>query len=356
MVGEDLENVATGGQDPDALLHGISGVDTIENSIFIQPKYLDSDSNLTSEVDELSDIIYYAADNVVTYSSVLDNYYNGGHNNIYDDAPVSYLTWGGADGPFKVRNVPGMWANERTLDLIADHDNINDENNSIYEMSTADLGLETKPLPQEAADVFIQWNRNEWGVPDAETPTDFSPYYFGDYDPNTIPGVETENAPAGTGGITKISDMVEDFSYTADLMSKSDGLPIGALHWNDQKYDYDGSLASIKSVYGGGDIIPVNVISLTTVKSKKIIDYSLANYPNPFNAKTTIGFTLPENTHVNLTIYDISGKQIATLINENKITGKHTVEFVPDEKMNGIYFCKLSTKKGVSVKKLTLIK
>ena len=117
MVGEDLENVATCGQDPDALILGIAGVDTITNRIQIQEKFLTPDSALTGEVDELSDIIYYAADNVVVYSKELDNYYGGGYNDI-GDYPVSYLTWGGAEGPFKVLNVPGIWYNERSQALV----------------------------------------------------------------------------------------------------------------------------------------------------------------------------------------------------------------------------------------------
>ncbi len=49
MVGEDMENVATGGQDPDALMHGIFGVDTIEATLNIQPKFLNGDA-LTADV------------------------------------------------------------------------------------------------------------------------------------------------------------------------------------------------------------------------------------------------------------------------------------------------------------------
>ena len=88
-------------------------------------------------------------------------------------------------------------------------------------MTLAELGLGTDPLPQAAADLFVEWNRAQWGVPGVVAPTDFTAYYFGDHNPATIPGVETENSNAG--GITKISDMIEDFSYTADLTSKSDG-------------------------------------------------------------------------------------------------------------------------------------
>ena len=116
-------------------------------------------------------------------------------------------------------------------------------------MTLDELGLGTDPLPQAAADVFVQWNRAQWGVPGVVAPTDFTVYYFGDHNPNTVPGVETEDSDAG--GITKISDMVEDFSYTADLTSQSDGLKIGALGWFDQAYDAAASLTAIKAKYCG---------------------------------------------------------------------------------------------------------
>ena len=122
MVGEDHENVATGGQDPDGLLEGIFGVDTIEATLNIQPKFLDGRCTLTDDVNDLSDYIIYAADNVVTYSPTLDSYYNGTIDKTaipglpWDDAPASYLTWGGEVRPYKVVNVPGIWQNER-----ADH-------------------------------------------------------------------------------------------------------------------------------------------------------------------------------------------------------------------------------------------
>ncbi len=258
-VGEDQENVATGGQDPDALLHGLVGLDTITTDIWCNGKFLNADSTaLTDDVDEISDYIWYAADNVCVQSATLDAYYGGEPNDGIEGAPASYLTWGGlGDGPWKVVNVPGIFMNSRTEALVADHDNIKAENNSIYEYTAEELGFGTDPLPQAAANVYVQWNRSQWQVPDVETP-DIQLTRFGDYDPLTIPGIETEDSDEG--GITKISDMIEDFSYTMDLVSQSDGMPIGALHWDDIAFDSDASLAAIQRAYGSyGSVITFQV-------------------------------------------------------------------------------------------------
>ena len=59
-----------------------------------------------------------------------------------------------------------------------------------------------------------------------------------------------------------------------------------------------------------------------------IKDYSLAqNYPNPFNPATTINYQIPKDGFVTLKIYDVLGKEIATLVNENKAPGRYNIDF-----------------------------
>ncbi len=346
MVGEDMENVLTGGSDPDVLPKGIVGVDEINTHIRIQGKYLNTDSTaLTAEVDEISDIIFYAADNVVTYSSSLDNYYDGTVDGVWDDAPASYLTWGGMEGPFKVINVPGMWVNERTRELITGYNNIVDKNNSIYEMTATELGLVTNPLPQDAADLFVQWNRVQWDVPEVALPTDYSAYYFGDNDPNTIPGVETEDSDAG--GITRISDLIEDFSFTANLVSQSDGLRIGALHWNDEAFDSEASLSLIKAAYTS-TVLGISDPMMTP-------ELVLTNFPNPFTSSTTIRYSLPSESHVKLVVYDISGRIISTLVDTHQPAGLHVKQFTPDQAVASTCYCILATDYSTVTRKMVLL-
>ncbi|MFH0758138.1 MAG: T9SS type A sorting domain-containing protein [Bacteroidota bacterium] len=345
-VGEDMENVATGGQDPDALMHGLVGVDTITVHQWLDKKFLNADSTaLTADIDEISDYIWYAADNVCVSSTTLDAYYGGTPNDGIDGAASSYLNWGGlGNGPWRIVNVPGIFMNSRTEQLIADHDNIKAENNIVYEFKAEEMGFGTDPLPQAAADVYIDWNRSKWGVPDVTTP-DLQPTHFGDFDANTIAGVETEDSDAG--GITKISDMVEDFSYTKSLVSNIDGKRIGALHWNDEAYDPAASLAAVKAAYASNGIENREVA---------VSRFELKNYPNPFGVSTTISFNLKDNSFVNLSVYDVSGRMVAQLINENRAGGENTVQFSPDYAASSTYFYKLTTDFGTETRKMMMLK
>ncbi|MBL1212007.1 MAG: T9SS type A sorting domain-containing protein [Ignavibacteriae bacterium] len=80
------------------------------------------------------------------------------------------------------------------------------------------------------------------------------------------------------------------------------------------------------------------------------------NYPNPFNPSTTISFTLPESGMVSLKVYDVLGKEVATLVNEVVNSGQHTVDFNAENLSTGIYFYELSAGEFVQTNKMMLIK
>jgi hypothetical protein len=87
----------------------------------------------------------------------------------------------------------------------------------------------------------------------------------------------------------------------------------------------------------------------------KIFELS-QNYPNPFNPTTTIRFSLPEASTVKLTIYNILGQEIRTLLNEYKEAGIHTLNFDASELNSGIYVYKLEAGNFVQTRKMTLVK
>lgn len=80
------------------------------------------------------------------------------------------------------------------------------------------------------------------------------------------------------------------------------------------------------------------------------------NYPNPFNPSTTIGFNLPSDGLVTLKVYDVLGKEIATLINESISSGNHVVSFDAAQFPSGVYFYRLTSEGRTEIRKMTLMK
>ena len=87
------------------------------------------------------------------------------------------------------------------------------------------------------------------------------------------------------------------------------------------------------------------------------ITYSLSqNYPNPFNPTTTIGYGLPVDGHVNLKVYDVLGREVATLVNEFAQAGYHQVIVNATNLSSGLYLYRLNAGSYTSVKKLVVLK
>jgi hypothetical protein len=82
----------------------------------------------------------------------------------------------------------------------------------------------------------------------------------------------------------------------------------------------------------------------------------LQNFPNPFNPSTMINYQLPMVNWVTLKVYDILGREVATLVNEVKHPGTYTVQWNANSVASGVYFYRLHAGSFVDVKKLLLLK
>jgi hypothetical protein len=99
--------------------------------------------------------------------------------------------------------------------------------------------------------------------------------------------------------------------------------------------------------------------TVTGVTSENEIPKQFAlkqNYPNPFNPSTKIEFSLPENGNVSITVFDITGKLVATVVNGFKTTGNYSVEFNASGLSSGIYFYTLKAEGFEETKKMLLVK
>ncbi|MBN1997588.1 T9SS type A sorting domain-containing protein, partial [candidate division KSB1 bacterium] len=120
------------------------------------------------------------------------------------------------------------------------------------------------------------------------------------------------------------------------------------------------------SDFGNLDEITIAAKPLAAVKSLQDsgipVSYQLQqNYPNPFNPETTIRYSLPFAEFVTLTVYDILGKKIKTLVNENKAPGRYQVIWDGKDEnglkvASGVYVYRLSAGKFVQSFKMLLIK
>jgi hypothetical protein len=103
-----------------------------------------------------------------------------------------------------------------------------------------------------------------------------------------------------------------------------------------------------------------NGISSTGIKNKDSItptEFSLSqNYPNPFNPVTHIRFGLPKASNVKIEIFNLLGQRVATLLNERKLAGYHTVEFNGGNFSSGVYLYRIQADEFQQVRKMLLIK
>ena len=105
-----------------------------------------------------------------------------------------------------------------------------------------------------------------------------------------------------------------------------------------------------------GDTIGT-LVSVNTAGPELPKEYTLyQNYPNPFNSSTTIEFDLPEATVVNLSIYDLLGRLVATPSVGKLVAGQHRVFWNASTMPSGVYFIRLSTPRSTQLKKALLVR
>ncbi|MEE9432316.1 MAG: PQQ-dependent sugar dehydrogenase, partial [Melioribacteraceae bacterium] len=173
---------------------------------------------------------------------------------------------------------------------------------------------------------------------DINVPDILNKYIYADYVTGNIWAFDPSNSSTPNSLIKKVSQNISTFGidenktlYFADLTS-------GKIY----KF-IDNSVNSV------GSITPSNF-------------ELLQNYPNPFNPSTNIKYTIPvETTHklslpVQLKIYDLLGKNIATLVEQNKTSGNYTIEFDASSLTSGIYFYRIIAGNFISTKKMILQK
>jgi len=187
--------------------------------------------------------------------------------------------------------------------------------------------------------------------------TNFTNYHSGNSD---LPGNSvTKIVVSGNGrkyvGTTEGLAVFDDVNAMTIYTRENSGLPDNNISAMD--IDNDGNLW-IGTESGGLAIL--GDVNITAVEEEEIIlptNYILEqNYPNPFNPSTKISFSLPNNTHVKLNIYNSLGQIVRTVANSNFIAGQYNLDFNASTLSSGVYFYQIITKHFVVTKKMLLIK
>ncbi len=99
------------------------------------------------------------------------------------------------------------------------------------------------------------------------------------------------------------------------------------------------------------------IIGIKNITSEIPMSFSLGqNYPNPFNPTTNIKFALPKSSIVKITVFDITGKEIETLVNEQLQAGTYETKWNASNYPSGVYFYKLTTDGFIETKRMLMIK
>jgi hypothetical protein len=123
-----------------------------------------------------------------------------------------------------------------------------------------------------------------------------------------------------------------------------------------------GRLFTSRSMRGTGSIeITNNALNRFSIRlaggGELPKEFALAqNYPNPFNPSTTIKYDLPTDTHVRLTLFNVLGQNVATLVDEDQRAGYRSVDWNASHVASGIYFYRLEADKFVQTRKLILLR
>ena len=180
-------------------------------------------------------------------------------------------------------------------------------------------------------------------------------------------------------------ESIENIEQGDIIHTYSNGINVGSRVWNGSftdvpamgddgskftaGYCIDGSIPTFKVEKANGSLITLtgdipewsnNQLYMIGYLEESIAlpaVYSLSTaYPNPFNPTTTFSFAIPVDSEVSLSIYNLQGREVSTLIDANMDAGYHSVVWNADSHSSGVYFVKMVAGNYVNTQKLMLVK
>jgi len=121
----------------------------------------------------------------------------------------------------------------------------------------------------------------------------------------------------------------------------------------------DIAVSNLRGIDSMGNVVVYDNFTLVGIENEAQIPSEFVleqNYPNPFNPSTTIKFTIPKTEYVNLTVYNLLGQKVKTLVSEEKNQGSYEVVFNASNLPSGMYVYRLQAGNSVRTKKMILVK
>jgi Secretion system C-terminal sorting domain len=151
---------------------------------------------------------------------------------------------------------------------------------------------------------------------------------------------------------------------TVKYLTIDSGLQFSEEYWTEKfgklsRSDFGGLLESLQGCVIAGVVYGDTSFNVVSVDNELIQPESFTlqqNYPNPFNPSTSIQYTVSSRQFLTLKVYDILGREVVTLVNEEKPAGNYEVEFDGSGLGSGTYFYQLKTDNYIETKKMQLMK
>jgi hypothetical protein len=143
---------------------------------------------------------------------------------------------------------------------------------------------------------------------------------------------------------------------TGDLLTYSYKILAKDKHGSESVKSERGMVSGYSTECGGGDEDNRQVSNNENQSDIPVVFSLKQNYPNPFNPTTNIQYDLPSDNFVSIKIFDITGREITTLVNEFKTAGRYSVGFNGANISSGIYYYKIEAGNFTQVRKMILLK
>ena len=270
-------------------------------------------------------------------------------------------------GFISLNKVSGTWPTAGTSANLS----LSDGADTVVFRIDSDTDIDGQPEPTWPSDVIGIGSQYDSSVPYDDGYQIFPRYYATDFlPPGTLPVELTSfSANVSDGNVVlkwSTATEINNSGFEIERKSNGDYRTIAFIQGygtttNEHNYSYtDNNLKNgvytyrLKQVDYDGTFAYSNEIN---VEVSTPVKFELSqNYPNPFNPSTKISFSIPQNSEVTLTIFNVLGQEVTKLVNGFMEAGNHTIDFNAAGFNSGIYFYKLEAGNFSEVRKMTLLK